>query len=465
MTSVVERQSFSSAVSLYRGLSYSRTEDIASIIFDVLPEGDYRRIMVKPNLVCHELSSLFPVEALVTHPSVIRAAVVACLERYPNVESIVIGDVPLQGCDWSRLMEQSGLAQVLSPLLESSNPRIRLYDLRREAFRETGGFLDRDLRHRSGDPAGYREVTLDQSSFLDPISDDIGSFRVSDYSPEKTKSNHRSGYHRYLIAGSALEADLLVNLPKMKTHQKAGITGALKNLVGINGDKARLVHYREGWPGRSDEFPPDISKWILLQARVRDALQGRSEIGFQAARRIWQLIKRFRGIETLGTPSALDRGSVYVAAGSWYGNDSLWRMIYDLNKIIRFAPAEGGKLNDKPQRESVSILDGIVAGEGNGPLQPLRVEAGCLITGRDPFAVDAVMARLMGFDWRRIPLLAQSIAFGDDEWAKYSLDEIIVGDADQEKVISSIEPLAIFRPAPGWIDHIELSGSDWALRC
>jgi uncharacterized protein (DUF362 family) len=30
-----------------------------------------------------------------------------------------------------------------------------------------------------------------------------------------------------------LQADVFINLPKPKTHKRAGITGAMKNLVGI----------------------------------------------------------------------------------------------------------------------------------------------------------------------------------------------------------------------------------------
>ena len=57
-----------------------------------------------------------------------------------------------------------------------------------------------------------------------------------------------------------LEADVIINLPKLKTHQKAGITCALKNLIGINGNKEYLPHHRIGgfelggdcYPGSSD---------------------------------------------------------------------------------------------------------------------------------------------------------------------------------------------------------------------
>jgi hypothetical protein len=56
-----------------------------------------------------------------------------------------------------------------------------------------------------------------------------------------------------------LEADVIINLPKPKTHKKTGLTGAIKNLVGLVGDKELLPHHRNGgatdggdcYPGRS----------------------------------------------------------------------------------------------------------------------------------------------------------------------------------------------------------------------
>ena len=39
--------------------------------------------------------------------------------------------------------------------------------------------------------------------------------------------------HVYVVSRTCLDCDVLVNLPKMKTHKKTGITLSMKNLVGI----------------------------------------------------------------------------------------------------------------------------------------------------------------------------------------------------------------------------------------
>jgi len=57
--------------------------------------------------------------------------------------------------------------------------------------------------------------------------------------------------HDYFIARSVLEADLVINLPKLKTHNLTLYTGAVKNLFGtIPGTRKREVHFRA--PGMQD---------------------------------------------------------------------------------------------------------------------------------------------------------------------------------------------------------------------
>ena len=421
-----------------------------------LPSGDFKRIVLKPNWVHHEVSNDFPIRALVTSVGVIEAAVDACLERYPGVEQIMVGDVPLQSCDFERLMAQSGVESLVKKYAHLRTPAITFRDLRRERFVMRRGFMVPSFAGAFGDPCGYREVALDAVSQLEPISGRGAAFGVSDFSAADLRSKQGTGRHRYLIAASVLEADLIVNLPKMKTHQKAGITGALKNLVGCNGEKAYLAHYVKGRPcDGGDEFPPDVSWAVRMQARTREGLQKRSRFLFGLLRPGWMVMKRLWGISTQGTPDNLG-GRFYQAAGGWYGNDTIWRMVYDLNRIIRYAPAGGGTLAGTPQRACVSILDGLVAGEGNGPLQPLPVEAGVMVAAENPFLVDLAMSRLMGFDWRKIPLLKHHREFGA-EWGDFDPDAVEIWMNDKRlHGVMELDPVRAFTPPPGWRGRLEL---------
>ena len=73
------------------------------------------------------------------------------------------------------------------------------------------------------------------------------------------RRTHAPGRHQYLVAREVIEADVIVNLPKLKTHKKAGVTCALKNLIGINGNKEYLPHHRVGGAERGGDCYPAAS--------------------------------------------------------------------------------------------------------------------------------------------------------------------------------------------------------------
>jgi uncharacterized protein (DUF362 family) len=428
----------------------------------LLPEGNFRRITIKPNWVIHQTREEFPISALVTDSRLIQAVIEACLEKYSAIERIRVGDVPLQSCDWAVLRSQAGIDQLEARYRDDRRSMITFHDWRREKWRIIDGFLQLQS-DEAGDELGYAELALDEGSLLDEVSDNAHRFRVSDYDPVETVSRHARGYHRYLIARSVLDADLFINLPKMKTHQKTGITGALKNLVGINGSKAYLVHHQKGRPSQGgDEFPEHSSRIVRLQTAVREQLQKRSRLLFNALKQPWELYKRVAGVATLGTRENLT-GKMYVGSGSWYGNDSIWRMAYDLNLAVIFGCSSGGALSRERQRTVLSIVDGMVSGEGNGPLQPLPVNSGVLIGATNPFLVDLVMARLMGFDYHKIPLLANHRRFADATMADFDPEQIVIAVAEcTYSGISSLPPLRSYVPPPGWREHIEIARTEVA---
>jgi len=162
-------------------------------------------------------------------------------------------------------------------LAQKSRGRVTFRDLRREVYapRKTG-FLSRAARPRR--PAWVsRGRTGDQEPPRAHL-DRAHPFGVNDYSADVTRSNHQPGSHRYLVSQSVLEADLVINLPKWKSHGKAGMTGALKNLVGINGDKAYLPHFRIGAPRWGATNTRTRAAALLAQTTLRGAAQKRSRL-------------------------------------------------------------------------------------------------------------------------------------------------------------------------------------------
>ena len=84
-----------------------------------------------------------------------------------------------------------------------------------------------------------------------------------------------------------MDADVFINIPKLKSHKKVGLTCALKNLVGINANKNWLPHHTEGTPDKGgDQFPAATMKARLehswMGAIKRAAL--RPELSQQALR-------------------------------------------------------------------------------------------------------------------------------------------------------------------------------------
>ncbi|MBI4657730.1 MAG: DUF362 domain-containing protein [Verrucomicrobia bacterium] len=414
-----------------------------------------KKIAIKPNWVLHENDPAFPIRALVTDARVIEAAVEGCLEFFPNAESILVGDCPLQYANWPLMCRQAGLLPVIEKLTARSNGKVAFRDLRREVFRQEGDNFLAASNGDHGDPKGYREVELGSRSHLEPISEQSGRFAVNDYSSAVTTSNHRKGSHRYLVCQSILDADLFINLPKWKAHQKSGITCALKNLVGINGDKAYLPHFRRGAPKWGGDEYRDEGRWLYFaQTRLRERFQKRSRFAYKVLKPGWELIKRFRGIETRFDDPSTPAKRFYVAGGAWHGNDTLWRMIYDLNLILQRAGPDG-TLHSTPQRTIFCIVDGLVSGEGNGPLQPLPRETDWLAFGIDPFQIDAALAWFMGFDLDRLPIIARRAQFGGAGWGDFDWDELwILLDGHPVKPAESSINFE-FVPPPGWREHVE----------
>lgn len=60
----------------------------------------------------------------------------------------------------------------------------------------------------------------------------------------------------------------------------------------------------------------------------------------------------------------------------------------------------------------LSIVDGVVGMEGNGPRNGRPVKAGILLAAENCFAVDAVMGKMMGFSPQDLPLTALALAQG-----------------------------------------------------
>ncbi len=364
----------------------------------MVPRG--ARVLVKPNLVLHENEGPWGIVPLVTHLSLIRAVVEGVLRAEPS--EVLIGDAPLQGCDFDRLLSITGLGSWADRLM-SLEPEFKgVRDFRRTTCEFVNGVRLADENLQSEER--FVLFDLGRNSLLDPIADDRNSFRVTCYDPRLLARTHAAGRHQYLVAKEVIEADVIVNLPKLKTHKKAGITCALKNLIGINGNKEYLPHHRIGGSDSGGDCYPDSS--LIKRALEFTADRENTTSSFAVAKTWHGIGRQFQRVLSL-------MGDRLGTEGSWSGNDTIWRTCLDLNRILLYGQLDGS-MAEEPQRQVLHVVDAVVAGQGDGPLAPRPLPLGLILAGHNAAAVDWVGAHLLGYDPKLVPLVRE--AFGNFQW-------------------------------------------------
>lgn len=406
-----------------------------------------RRIVVKPNWIQQSHESHPEIwEPLITHPIVVLAVIEGLAELMGGVGTISVCDAPHTYADFDEITRRGDLYNQLEVIRgHFRSLEIEVVDFRREVWlRRKGVIVERS--GYPGDPRGYVSVDLSRDSLLYGMGRDC-CYYGADYDTSVVNLHHAGMVHEYLVASTAIGCDLFVNVPKLKTHKKTGITCCLKNLVGINGDKNWLPHHREGTPKvGGDEFPDD---------RFANVLEGMAKaVGRRIALSIPVLGSRIFGLVRGVGERVLGDSESVIRNGNWAGNDTCWRMALDLNRALFYGKVDGTWRDDGSRKRYLAIVDGIIGGEGNGPTSPDPVASGVLIGGTDPASVDAVACKLMGFDPEEIPIVAH--AFDRHRWPISScrLSEVTAWDdrCGTRLPLSCIEPALSrsFKPHFGW---------------
>jgi uncharacterized protein (DUF362 family) len=390
-------------------------------LMDVISPG--QEVVIKPNMVRH-FNPVDSLEAVVTSPELCRVLVELAGEAVGPNGRVVVADSPQNDCDWGELLEQSGWNIALDGARRNLKCEIELRDLRPETVVMKDGVIV-ERAPLPGDPIGTKVFDLGEASAFTGSGLDPKRLRGSDYDPEVTRSSHSDGSHAYSICRTFLDADVLIVVPKVKTHKKVGLSLAMKNCVGLVGEKNRLPHHTAGFAGAGgDEYPaptawPKVRQWAVERARPLLA-KGKAVPFFRAMRRM----------EAAFMPEIAER------SGNWWGNDTAWRMVVDLVTILKQGRAEDNKL-------TLFVYDGLVCGEGEGPLAPRALDVGLLAASDDPVAGDWTVASEMGFDPELISLFHQARdrnIWGADSWPP---DVRRISDPP-----ASARPLT---PHPGWM--------------
>jgi uncharacterized protein (DUF362 family)/NAD-dependent dihydropyrimidine dehydrogenase PreA subunit len=192
--------------------TYENIRQAVDRAFELFPlELRGKKVLIKPNV----LRSSEAKEGIVTHPAVLRAVVDKVETMSPD--AIVVGD----------------------------NPGLFNYGANEESFRSTG------LMEAA---KGYYQNIGNDSQKVDFNPDFMPTVSVSQ---------------------AIMDADIVISLPKFKTHGLTVITGAIKNSYGIlpGAQKAHL-HRAAGSPERFQEMLVDVFRLRIPDLFIMDAVVG-----------------------------------------------------------------------------------------------------------------------------------------------------------------------------------------------
>ena len=420
---------------------------------DLIRPGE--TVLLKPNLV-KEAHPRDPQgwQYVLTHGSIVRAVADYVWKALQGRGKIIVADAPQTDSSFAAITRVLGLDDI-QRFYQEKGLRFELIDLRREEWTNRDGVIV-ERRKLAGDPYGDIAFDLaDDSEFVNHLG--AGRYYGADYDSDEVNRHHSGRHHEYLLSGAAIGSDVFFNLPKLKTHKKAGVTLSLKNLVGITADKNWLPHHTEGDPAQGgDEHPRPGAKHRLERRLV--TMSHRAVVAFPGAGSY--LLRRLRkpGLRVFGDTERV------IRSGNWYGNDTVWRMCLDLNKLLAYGNRDGTlRVSTEQNRKRHFVLvDGIIAGEGRGPMDPDPVHAGLVAFGTHAPSVDAVCAYMMGFDPERIPIIANAFrcaaySLGGGDWRNI---EVRSNRPEWNGRVAKIAENSTyhFQPHFGWKGCIERSG-------
>ncbi len=416
-------------------------------LFNVIKPNDC--VVIKPNWV-KESHLMKPNEwdYIVTHPSLITCVLDIVLEKLQAGAKIIIADSPQTDSSFEKIIAHYPVVE-WQEMAKRKEVNLQIIDLREDEVIDEGEVVI-SRKKLPGDPRGSTEVNLKEtlSEFYNHTKSKRGYYGA-DYDIKETNTVHDGHKNLYRVSRSIIEADVFINLPKLKTHKKAGITCCLKNLVGINTYKNFLPHYSEGGPIELGDQFPDNKLNARIEGPIMAYLKQNILLNTSSA-------KMFKPIKRIGKVFFGDTNQI-IRSGNWYGNDTIWRMILDLNKILLYANPDGSLREDNwiKSKKYIGIVDAVLAGEGNGPMAPDPVAMNSIICGSNPVAIDAVCATLMGFSPYKIPAIYNSFNIKKYRICKFNYEEIIIEINNNIIPITQLEPIKKFVPHFGWQSKIE----------
>ncbi|HOM50247.1 MAG TPA: DUF362 domain-containing protein [Phycisphaerae bacterium] len=339
-------------------------------------------VLIKPNHVeYYENNSAGDRSPVYTHPALIRP-LVDMLAR-AGAQQIRVGDGSNNtGTYFTAMMDRMGYTEAYFDQLRAAWPgvdiaRVDLNNPKRWSWVQLGtqaggasayvgsGYTSLQLQKaRDGSAAAYFSAKDSHGRNGPGASNCMGTLALSD---------------------AVLDADVVIDLAKLKVHYLGVNTAALKNWVGIT----------------------MFSTYNMAQingCRVAHNVYGATNYEMQ------------------------------------FGNDILWRELVDAHRAVLYY--DGQAIRTTPQRRVLCILDAINCGERyHVPNKPWHVWLDTVLASVDPVAIDAVASRLQRYDFRRIPIVNNAHAASiNSNWPVGTADPgnvRIVGSTDIDQTTYS----------------------------
>jgi uncharacterized protein (DUF362 family)/Pyruvate/2-oxoacid:ferredoxin oxidoreductase delta subunit len=192
--------------------TYESVRQAVDLVFELFPmEMNDKRVLIKPNV----LRASLPQEGIATHPAVLRAVV----EKVETLKParIVVGD----------------------------NPGLFNYGANEDSFEKTGLMEAAKGYYRN---IGNDSKKVDFNGAFSPV--------VS-------------------LSTAVLDADVIISLPKFKTHGLTVMTGCIKNSYGfLPGAQKAMLHKASGSAGRFHEMLVDVFRLRVPDLFIVDAVVG-----------------------------------------------------------------------------------------------------------------------------------------------------------------------------------------------
>ncbi|MFH1414804.1 MAG: DUF362 domain-containing protein [Elusimicrobiota bacterium] len=327
---------------------------------NLISPGD--KVLIKPNLVLH-------MDPYYTHPEVVRPLIDMAIAA--GASEIQVGDGNTTYSYTEKTLADTGYKKMIR-VLKKRNRNIRISTV--------------NLNNRKY----WRWIYLgDKSSFAgspytdsDLMSQNHMLYNTQYYSTSDYRGKNPGGecLGWYAISRYILDADVIINVPKLKMHGKMIITGCIKAHVGsviasTHDDKwyaERIAHYKTDAVG--NEF--------------------------------------------------------------FFNNDIFWRAILDINRIVLYSDRQG-RLQHTRQRKYFNVIDGIVGAERDHGAykQGIPYNSKIILAGTDPVATDAVACRLIGYDYRVVPSIINAINSSDYPIGTNNPENItVIGDEINDSI-------------------------------